>query len=80
MINNTYFFRSTDYLRLKNIEIGYNMPASVLKTLGVEGLRVYFSGLNVLTLTKLKDYDPETNGYSQYPPIKVYNLGISLTF
>ncbi|MEI7526951.1 MAG: TonB-dependent receptor, partial [Mariniphaga sp.] len=79
-INNTYFFRNTDYLRLKNVEIGYNLPASVIKTLGVEGLRVYFSGLNVLTLTKLKDYDPETNGYTQYPPIKVYNLGISLTF
>ena len=79
-INNTYFYRSTDYLRLKNIEIGYNMPASVIKTLGVGGLRVYLSGLNVLTMTKLKDYDPESNGWSQYPPVKVYNLGISLTF
>lgn len=79
-INNTYFFRSTDYLRLKNLEIGYNMPSSVNKTLGIEGLRIYFSGLNILTFTKLKDYDPETNGYSQYPPVKVYNAGISLTF
>ena len=79
-INNTYFFRSTDYLRLKNLEIGYNMSSAINKTLGIEGLRVYFSGLNILTFTKLKDYDPETNGYSQYPPVKVYNLGISLTF
>jgi TonB-linked SusC/RagA family outer membrane protein len=79
-INNTYFFRSTDYVRLKNIEIGYNIPASINNKLGLQGLRIYLSGLNVLTLTKLKNYDPETNGYSQYPPVKVYNAGISLTF
>ncbi len=79
-INNTYFFRNTDYMRLKNLEIGYNMPSSVNKILGLEGLRIYFSGQNMLTFTKLEDYDPETNGYSQYPPVKVYNVGISLTF
>jgi TonB-linked SusC/RagA family outer membrane protein len=79
-INNTYFLRSTDYLRLKNIEIGYNLPATINKKLGIEGLRIFVSGTNLLTFTKLLDYDPETSGYSQYPPVKVYNAGISLTF
>lgn len=78
-INNTYFLRSTDYLRLKNIELGYNLPGSVNNKLGIKGARIYFSGLNLFTLTKLKDYDPETNTYRGYPPVKVYNLGISVT-
>jgi len=80
---NTYFLRNTDYLRLKNVEIGYNMPATINNKLGVQGLRIYFSGLNIFTLTKLKDFDPETNvsgGSDGYFPIKVYNLGVSLTF
>jgi len=79
-INNTYFLKSTDYLRLKNAEIGYNMPASINKRLGIKACRIYINGLNVLTLTKLLDYDPETNSYAGYPPIKVFNAGISLTF
>jgi len=48
--------------------------------LGIKGLRIYFSGLNLLTLDKLENYDPETNYYRGYPPLKVYNVGISLTF
>lgn len=79
-INNTYFLRSTDYLRLKNVELGYNLPGTINDKLGIKGLRIYFSGLNLLTLDKLENYDPETNYYRGYPPLKVYNVGISLTF
>jgi len=78
--SNTYFLRSTDYLRLKNIEVGYNMPGSINEKLGVRAFRIYLSGLNLLTFTKLKDFDPEWNSYLGYPPVKLYNLGVSLTF
>jgi len=78
-INNTYFLKSTDYIRLKNAEIGYDMPGTIINKLGIKGCRIYLNGLNILTLTKLLDYDPETNSYSGYPPIKVFNVGISLT-
>jgi len=78
-INNTYFLKSTDYIRLKNAEIGYNLPASINKRIGMKGCRIYLNGLNIFTLTKLLDYDPETNSYTGYPPIKVFNAGISLT-
>ncbi len=79
---NTYWLRSTDYVRLKNIEIGYNAPKSVNRYLGIQGLRVYFSGSNLLTLDKLKVFDPESDSNSGqiYPLNKVVNVGVSLTF
>ena len=78
---NSYYQRSTDYLRLKNIEVGYNMPGTINNKLGIEGLRIYFSGLNLLTFDKLVNFDPEINSTSYvYPPLKVSTVGISLTF
>lgn len=79
-INNTYFLRSSDYLRLKTLEIGYNVPTTVNSKLGIKGLRIYFNGTNLITFDKLENYDPEMNNYYGYPPLKVFNLGISLTF
>jgi len=79
-INNTYFLRSTDYLRLKNLEIGYNVPSTFNSKLGIKGLKIYFSGTNLLTFDNLENYDPEMNDYTGYPPLKVFNLGFSLTF
>jgi TonB-linked SusC/RagA family outer membrane protein len=77
---NTYYLKNADYLRLKNIEIGYNVPGAFNNKLGIKLLRIYFNGQNLLTFTKLKNVDPETNSYYIYPPLKVYNIGVSLTF
>jgi len=76
--NNTYFNMDNDYLRLKNLEIGYNLPSSINSKLNISGLRFFFNGLNLFTLTKMIDFDPEDYG-SGYPPLKIYNLGITLT-
>ena len=79
--SNTYWLRSTDYMRLKNIEVGYNVASlPSVKNLGIEGLRVFLSGLNLLTFDKLKDFDPESTESTSYPLNKVYNIGVSLTF
>lgn len=78
---NTYWLRSTDYLRLKNIEIGYNIASlPAISGMGFESLRVFFTGLNLVTFDKLKDFDPESNSSTSYPLNKVYNIGVSLTF
>lgn len=79
---NTFWLRSTDYVRLKNIELGYTTPKSVNKFLGIQSLRVYFNGLNLFTLDKLKVFDPESDSNSGqiYPLNKVVNVGVSLTF
>ena len=79
-INNTYWRRNNDYMRLKNVEIGYNMPNQIINKLGIDGLRIYLSGINLFTLTKLKSVDPEVTSIETYPPNKVYNAGLTLTF
>jgi hypothetical protein len=66
---------------IKNIEIGYNTPVKLTQRLGLEGLRIYLSGMNLLTLTKVENYDPEANDtWGAYPPQKIYNVGLQLTF
>lgn len=77
---NTYWLKETDYLRLKNVEIGYNFPKKWLSNLYIQNMRVYVSGMNLLTFTGLKDFDPEVSSTSTYPSNRVYNVGINLTF
>jgi TonB-linked SusC/RagA family outer membrane protein len=84
---NTYFLRNSDYIRLKTLEFGYTLPATVNSKLGIDGLRIYVSGYNLLTFSPdIRDFDPESDqrtlsGQSQpYPAQRVINGGISLTF
>lgn len=79
---NTYFLRDTDYIRLKNLEIGYNLPADLSNRMGIQRMRMYANGFNLLTWDKLKVMDPEAASSSgqYYPQKRVFNLGVSLTF
>ncbi|MES2872596.1 MAG: TonB-dependent receptor [Bacteroidota bacterium] len=79
---NTYWIRSSDYLRLKNVELGFNLPAAFSKRAGVSNFRIYARGLNLLTWDKMKIYDPETtNGGGQYyPQSRIISTGVSATF
>jgi len=78
--SNTYWYQNSDYLRLKNLEFGYNLPASFTKKLSISQAQIYFTGMNLLTFTGVKDFDPESTSATAYQLNKVYNLGISLTF
>lgn len=78
--NNTYWLQNSDYVRLKNFELGYNIPSAFCEKLWLSGAQIYFTGLNLLTFTKVKDFDPESTSATAYPLNKVYNLGVSLTF
>jgi hypothetical protein len=80
--HNTYWMRRTDYVRLKNMEIGYNVsPGLIRQTNFFTGMRIYINGQNLLTFTGL-DRDPESTSAtaSSYPINKVLNVGFSLTF
>ena len=72
-----FWLQDTRYLRLKNIQIGYTIPQSL-----VSNLRVYVSGENILTFTPTKLFDPETpRGRSQFfPHIKMYSVGLDVRF
>lgn len=78
--SNTYWLQSTDYIRLKNVQLGYNLPQNVCKKFAATNAQVFVTGLNLLTFTKLKDIDPETTNNNAYPLNKVVNLGITINF
>jgi len=75
-----------DYIRLKSVQLSYSLPQAFADRLHLKNIRVYTNGTNLITWTKLSslyDYDPEiaTNGTTtNYPPQRMYNLGLSLTF
>ncbi len=91
----TRFLEDGSYLRLKALQIGYNFPENWLKRISVEHLRIYFSGLNLYTLTGYPGLDPEmttsNNSASEgdraanidwgtYPRSVSYNIGLQLKF
>lgn len=78
---NTYFLRSSNYLRLKNVQLAYNL-SNVSKKIGVSGFRLYVNALNLLTWDKMKIWDPESVSTSgkYYPQSRIINTGIRVTF
>jgi TonB-linked SusC/RagA family outer membrane protein len=80
--SNTYWLRSSNYLRLKNLEFGYNLPAKIGQKAGVSNLRLYVNGINLVTFDKMKIYDPEsTSGNGQYyPQSRILNVGARISF
>ncbi|KAA6439523.1 TonB-dependent receptor [Dyadobacter flavalbus] len=82
--NSSLFLYNSKYIRLKTIELGYNLPKAAIKKIGLAQVRFYAQGLNLLTWDGLKkvDMDPETReGTGDWYPIqKVLNFGVDLTF
>ena len=74
--------KDASYLRLKNIEIGYNFRLPFMPKIGMETMRVFMTGYNLLTLDKLKISDPESmsSGVPQYPVMRVINFGLNVSF
>lgn len=81
--SSTFWYRSGDYLRLKTFQVGYSLPKSILNVIGVNNIRVYAEGSNIITFSGLTKYniDPEepgvNNGY--YPQQKTVSVGVNLT-
>ena len=80
---NDFWMTNVRYLRLRNLELGYNIPQSLLKKVGISRLRVYANGTNLFSFDNVKDFqiDPEisSNGGVVYPQQRLYNFGINLT-
>ncbi len=83
-IKSAYYVEDLSYMRLKNIELGYTIPKSVMSKIKLRGARGYISGQNLFTLTRYKGFDPEragveaTNIYS-YPLVRTLTAGINIT-
>ena len=80
---NDFFLKSNNYLRLKNAQLGYNLPVSLLQKINIERARVYLSGTNLFTISSLdQGLDPESfdGRVRAYPTTKIISLGVNLTF
>lgn len=84
----TFWLRSANYVRWKNIEVGYRLPEKWMKKVGVNSVRIYGSAQNLCTWSSLGDYqvDPESSRVSSgnpidtYPQQRVYNIGCQVVF
>ena len=79
---NEYYLRDMSYFRMKNIQIGYTIPAKWTRKAYVSNARIYFSADNLWTITGYEGLDPEkpANSGDLYPTTKTYTIGINLTF
>jgi TonB-dependent starch-binding outer membrane protein SusC len=74
---------SAAFMRLRNVNIGYNLPKSLISKIGVgENIRLYFTGNNLFVLSKWQGIDPEETNRdgSVVPPTRIYTIGINATF
>lgn len=77
----TWFMQDGSFLRLKQVELGYSLPQPFLRKIGLNQLRIYGSGTNLLTFSKFKLWDVEMAGSGLgYPIQKVINFGIQVGF
>jgi TonB-linked SusC/RagA family outer membrane protein len=81
--NNTFssfWLQNAAYLRLKNIQLGYSLPKSMLTKLKIEKVTLYVSGENLFTKTGIYGFDPEApESVSFYPLSKITNIGLNIT-
>jgi len=78
------FVESGDYLRLRNINLSYNLPAKTIANLKIASARVFVQGQNLLTFTQFRGFDPELSDRlligSQYPALRTVTMGVSVGF
>jgi hypothetical protein len=84
-----FYVEDGSYLRLKNIQLGYTLPASVSRKVKIERLRIYIAAKNLLTFTNYTGFDPEVGettilerGFDRgtYPQAKMYSIGLNVSF
>lgn len=83
MLPSTWWFRDASFLRLKNIEIGYEFNKKVLERLKMKNLRVYLQGNNIAVWDHIKFWDPElgnADSGAKYPICSTYTVGLEVTF
>ena len=88
-VPNSYYVENGSYLRARNAQLGYTLPANLLSKYGVGRLRVYLQGANLFTITKYSGLDPELNAATttafgidegNYPNMRQYLIGVNVTF
>ena len=78
----TYWQRDCSFIRLKNAEVGYTFPKKWFAKAGVSSMRIYLQGVNLLTFSKFKLWDPEleTSNGTRYPQMRTGSIGLNVNF
>ncbi len=78
----TWWLRDMSFLRLRNVELGFNMPSNWINPIQIKNLRIFLRGNNLLTISDFKLWDPElgVNNGMRYPIMKSMSIGMELNF
>lgn len=81
-LQSDFWIRNAAFLRIKSAELSYTFPKQSLTKLNLQDLGIFISGFNLVTFSKIKDYDPELNAVSgsYYPQVRVFNAGVRVSF
>ena len=78
--NSTFWLQDADFLRLKNVNLGYDIPDNVASKVGAKRINIFANGTNLFMIySKIDEFDPETSGRG-IPVNRSYSLGINVTF
>ncbi|RIJ46370.1 SusC/RagA family TonB-linked outer membrane protein [Maribellus luteus] len=76
----TYWMKNGAYMRLKNLNIGYDLPSQWFSKIGVSKVQLFVNGTNLFVLTGFKEYDPEQATLDSYPLMKTFTGGVNINF
>ena len=85
----SYYVEDGSYLRLKNLTVGYTLPAHITRKIGLSHLRIYVTAENLFTCTGYSGYDPEVSfwnrlipglDYTNYPRARSVFFGVSIKY
>lgn len=81
---NDFWLRNASYLRLKNLQVSYNVPASFWGNGIIKRAKIFVNAQNLFTFSPMKDFDPEKNlkgsNWYAYPSVRTYTAGVNVTF
>ena len=89
ILPSSFYVEDGSYFRIRNIQVGYNLPSSLAQSLSVKKLRIYLSAQNPLTIFKYNGFSPEIMNSDRvqmgvdnniYPISAIYTMGMNLTF
>lgn len=75
-----FYLYDASYIKLKSLQLGYNIPEKLIKKLAMSNCRLFIGGENLLTITNFPGLDPEVGATIAYPTMKQYTLGLNITF
>lgn len=80
----TFWLKDGSYLRMKNIQLKYNLPESIASKLTMSRVSLFVNAENLVTITKFKDFDPEKSvtgdSFYEYPSLKTFSFGVNVNF